>query len=257
MSTIPERARRPGNIDDVLIATEHIQRHGDDLSRRLLVLPDMSSAVADALDELCVGAVIAASVLTPVSPDSRICGPAITLRYGRLDADASGNRVKGRGLQFGDRDLYGLGSPGDVAVMDCSGATDAAVVGGLSAMWAQKAGIAGCVVDGAIRDTDSIQETGHPTWSQTRTPRAARYRYQTLAINSPIVLQGNVVRPGDYIVADRDGICVIPFHSVPDVVDHCEDAQLREDWLAQTIHAAPTLEDLIETLGSAAATTPT
>lgn len=253
----PMRNRRPGNVDDALIATERIPRHGDAFARRLLALPDVTCAVADAFDELSVGAVIAASVLSPVSPEKRICGPAVTLRYGRLDADASANRSKGLGLQFGDRDLYGLGEPGDVAVMDCSGATDAAVVGGLSAMWAQKAGIAGCVVDGAIRDSDSIRETGQPVWSLARTPRAARYRYQTLAVNAPITLQGNLVQPGDYIVADRDGICVIPFRNVPEVVEHCEKSQRREDSLVRTIDSSQSLEDLIATLGPAAATTPT
>ena len=70
------------------------------------------------------------------------------------------NRDSSRGTVFGDRDLYGLGRPGDVAVMDCSGSRSGAVMGALSARWAVKAGIAGCVVDGAIRDSASILDTG-------------------------------------------------------------------------------------------------
>lgn len=255
--TAADRPRRPGNVDDSLITASQIPRHERAYAQALLALPDMTSAVADALDELCVGAVVAASTLVPLSETVRACGPAVTLRYERLDGDASANRARGRGLQFGDRDLYGLARPGDIAVMDCSGACDAAVMGGLSAMWARKAGIAGCVVDGAIRDTDSILESGQPTWSAARTPRAARYRYAPSAMNAPITLQGCAVHPGDYVVADRDGVCIIPFGHVPHVVDHCERAQQREDSLVETISASATLEDLIETLGSAATSTPT
>ncbi|WP_016884883.1 MULTISPECIES: RraA family protein [unclassified Rhodococcus (in: high G+C Gram-positive bacteria)] len=239
------RARMTGTVPPSKILTTEIPRYVEDYSTRLLSIPDVASAVADALDELGIGAAITATDLPPVAADARMCGPAVTLRYVPLGGDVTGNRETGRGTTFGDRDLYGLGRPGDVAVMDCSGSRSGAVMGALSARWAVKAEIAGCVVDGAIRDTASILASGLPVWSATRNPAAARYRYETVQMNGQVSLFGHLVNPGDYIVADIDGVCVIPFFDVPRVVEHCENAHRTEVAFIDRIDAAATLEELV------------
>ncbi|MGW4479972.1 RraA family protein [Rhodococcus triatomae] len=245
-------ARMTGTVPPSKIARVEIPRHAEDYSSRLMAIPDTTSAVADALDELGVGAVVRSSDLSPVVDGTRMCGPAVTLRYIPLDGDATANRERGRGTTFGDRDLYGLGRPGDVAVIDCSGSRSGAVMGALSARWAAKAEIAGCVVDGAIRDTASISVSGVPVWSATRNPAAARYRYETVQLNGPVSVCGHLVDPGDYVVADSDGVCVIPFADVPRVVDFCENAHLAEVAFIGRIDAAATLEDLVAGLPSGA-----
>ncbi|MFC9360831.1 RraA family protein [Rhodococcus sp. NPDC057014] len=237
--------RMTGTVPPSKILTTEIPRYAEDYASRLLSIPDITSAVADALDELGIGVAINASDLPPVAADARMCGPAVTLRYVPLGGDVTGNRENGRGTTFGDRDLYGLGRPGDVAVMDCSGSRSGAVMGALSARWAVKAEIAGCVVDGAIRDTASILASGLPVWSATRNPAAARYRYETVQMNGPVSLAGHLVNPGDYIVADIDGVCVIPFFDVPRVVEHCEHAHGTEVAFIDRIDAAATLEELV------------
>ncbi|ANZ27403.1 methyltransferase [Rhodococcus sp. WB1] len=244
--------RMPGAISPEKIHTTAIPRHNENFSARLLAVPDTASAVADALDELGLGADIDVDTLQPLVPTGRVCGPAVTVRYVPLGGDPSSNRRNGEGTVFGDRDLYGLGRPGDIAVMDCSGSRSGAVMGALSARWAVKAGIAGCIVDGAIRDTASILDTGLPVWSAARRPAAARYRYETVQLNGPVCLGGHQVHPGDYLVADRDGICIIPFFDVPQVVEHCERAHLAETAFIDRIDAAPSVEDLVAGLGSGA-----
>lgn len=117
---------------------------------------DVSSAAADALDHLGVGAAIDAGTLAPLRRGQRICGPAVTLRYRRLTGDVAENKTYGLGARLGDRDLYSTARPGDVAVFDCPAPADTAVVGALSARWALLAGLAGCVVGGAVRDSGSI-----------------------------------------------------------------------------------------------------
>ncbi|MHA4852829.1 RraA family protein [Rhodococcus sp. MSC1_016] len=239
------RARMTGTVPSSKILTTEIPRYAEDYASRLLSIPDTASAVADALDELGVGAVIDSTDLNPVTNDARMCGPAVTLRYVPLGGDVTGNRVAGRGITFGDRDLYGLGRSGDVAVMDCSGSRSGAVMGALSARWAVKAEMGGCVVDGAIRDTASIIASGLPVWSTARRPAAARYRYETVQMNGPVSLCGHLVNPGDYLVADIDGVCVIPFFDVPRVVDYCENAHRTEVAFIERIDAASTLEELV------------
>ncbi|MFC9555737.1 RraA family protein [Rhodococcus sp. NPDC056960] len=238
-------ARVTGTIPPSKILSTEIPRYAEDYAARLLAIPDTASAVADALDELGVGAVINSTDLKPVSEQARMCGPAVTLRYIPLGGDVSANRASGKGTTFGDRDLYGLGRPGDVAVMDCSGSRSGAVMGALSARWAVKAEIGGCLVDGAIRDTASIIASGLPVWSAARHPAAARYRYETMQMNGPVSLCGHLVNPGDYLVADVDGVCVIPFFDVPRVVDVCENAHQAEIAFIARIDTAASLEELV------------
>ncbi|MCD2264331.1 RraA family protein [Dietzia aurantiaca] len=227
------------------MTTTSIPRAPADLLPRLRSVPDVSSAVADALDELGVGGCVPTERLRPLDPDLVVVGQVVTLRYRRLDGDVSTNREAGRGRVFGDRDLYGLGRPGDVAVMDCGGSTDAAVVGALSAKWAAKAGIAGCLVDGPVRDTASIMQVRLPVWSVGSVPRAARYRLEVAELNGPVDLAGVTVRPGDVVAADRDGVAVIPFAAVAEVVGFCERAHREEERFVAVIDAAETLEDLV------------
>lgn len=256
MSSVDRRERLTGRIDDVLISTRTIPRLAPGSLDRLRNVPDTSSAVSDALDELGRGGCVPPLTLTSVWENSVVVvGQSVTLRYRRLDGDVSTNREAGRGRVFGDRDLYGLAEPGDVAVMDCGGATDAAVVGALSARWALKAGVAACVVDGAVRDTASIRDVGLPVWCAGTSPQAARYRLEVADLNGPVDLLGVPVHPGDVVVADRDGVAVIPVDVVEQVIEHCERGLRDEREMIAIIDAADGLEDLVaRTAGGAGPT---
>ena len=209
---------------------------------------DVSCAVADALDQLNVGAAIGAGVLAPLRRGQRICGPAVTLRYRRLTGDVVDNRADGLGARLGDRDLYSSARPGDVAVFDCPAPADTAVVGALSAHWAQLAGLAGCVVGGAVRDSVSIIDSGLPVWSMARTPHAARFRYATESIGDPVRLAGQLVFPGDIVVADDDGVAIIPADRLSEVVNICVEADRIEHELLAQLRSSDSIADLQSTL---------
>ncbi|WP_030438785.1 RraA family protein [Actinoplanes subtropicus] len=247
MTAVPDIVRRrlTGRVPDDRIRTVDVPRHDTAEAAKLLALPDLTSAVADALDELGVGTVLTTEALSPLTPDMRVCGPAVTLRYIRANADPAVVRSAGSRLVVGDRDLYGVARPGDVAVVDCGGNRDWALLGGLSAEWALKAGLAGCLVDGAVRDTATIVGTGLPVWSANRSPRAARHRVDAVAINDVVSVAGASVRPGDYIVADADGVCVVPFEHLPAVADACVTAQATDDALVDAIRSSAGLEELV------------
>lgn len=247
MTVIPDSVARrlTGRVPHDRIRAVDVPRHDSSLVEQLLTLPDLSSAVADAMDEIGIGTVLGTSVLSPVAPGQRLCGPAVTLRYVRATADPTVIRSARRHLAVGDRDLYGLARPGDVAVFDCSGNRDWAVLGGLSALWAAKAGLAGCVVDGAIRDSDTITEVGLPVYSTSRSPRAARHRVDAVALNDMVTIAGATVCPGDYVIADDDGICLVPFEDFPAVVASATSAQAAEDVLVEAIRTSTDIEDLV------------
>jgi regulator of RNase E activity RraA len=180
----------------------------------------------------------------------RACGPAVTLRYVGVHGEPAVHRAAAAKVLAGDRDLYGVAAAGDVAVIDCGGVRSAAVMGELSALWARKAGVAGCVVDGAVRDGNGIIATGLPVWSRSRVPLAARHRVEAVAINDVVGLAGAPVHPGDYVVADDDGVCIVPFAAFPDVVERCSDGQQAEQALVAAITESDDLPGLVRRVRS-------
>lgn len=242
--------RLVGQVELDIIRTTDVPRHDAALVKALMDLPDVASAVSDALDELGAGDVLGTTELSPLTAGMRVCGPAVTLRYVGVHGQPGTHRAAGAKVLTGDRDLYGVASAGDVAVVDCGGVQTSAVMGGLSARWAQKAGVAGCVVDGAVRDSADIVETGLPVWSRSRTPVAARHRVEAVAINDVVNVGGVRVRPGDYVVGDDDGVCIVPFDLFPTVVEMCLRGQQEEQLLLDAFDQTHDLSQLVRRVRS-------
>jgi 4-hydroxy-4-methyl-2-oxoglutarate aldolase len=222
------RANLFGQIDEERIARVDIVRPGPDVTRRFLALTDLCSTVADALDDVGTGHTVSGSVLARRTPGGRLVGPAVTVRYVREGGTAGARIARGERAGLADRDLYGVAEPDDVAVFDCGGVADASVMGGLSANWARRRGMAGCVVDGAVRDLESVVELGLPVWSRAVTPRTGKHRMRAIEINGPVALAGCPVVPGDLVVADGSGVCIVPAEAIDEVLGLCEQAEATE-----------------------------
>ncbi|MFO1341491.1 MAG: RraA family protein [Burkholderiaceae bacterium] len=95
--------------------------------------------------------------------------------------------------------------PGDVLLVDAGGDLANAVVGGILTFYAQKIGVAGVVVDGAIRDVAEIRSREFPVYARGVTHRGP-YKDGPGEINVPIQVGGMVVNPGDVVVGDQDGL---------------------------------------------------
>ena len=102
-----------------------------------------------------------------------------------------------------------LAQPGDVIVVDGSGCETRALMGEMMFTYAKALGISGFVLDGAIRDVDSLIHLDLPVYARGVTPQGP-LKNGGGEINYPISCGGQVVRPGDILVGDGDGICVIP-----------------------------------------------
>ncbi|WP_077214896.1 RraA family protein [Bacillus dakarensis] len=102
-----------------------------------------------------------------------------------------------------------LAKPGDVIVVDVQGDCTNAVCGEVMVRYAMKKKIAGFVVDGAIRDVDSIRELDFSVFAKGVSPRGP-HKTGPGEINVPISCGGVIVNPGDIIVGDQDGIAVVP-----------------------------------------------
>lgn len=151
----------------------------------------------------------------------RIAGPAFTIRTGRHD-----------NLMF-HASIY-LARPGDIIVVE-AGDDEMAVAGGNVCAIAQRNGVAGLVVDGVIRDVVESRERRFPVFGRGVSPIPAK-RVGEGGMNVPIRCGGVVVNPGDVVVADEEGIVVIPRARAEDVLAKAQarvtaDAKLSlDDW---------------------------
>jgi RraA family protein len=126
-----------------------------------------------------------------------------------------------------------LAQPGDVVVVDAGGDLTNAIIGELMSGYAASRGIAGIVINGAVRDADTLRKNGFPVYAAGVTHRGP-YKDGPGQINVPVSLDGMVVRPGDIVVGDGDGVLCIPLEQAAAICAAAEDKHAQEE---QTIAA--------------------
>lgn len=117
--------------------------------------------------------------------------------------------------------------PGDVIVCDAGGDVTNALMGELMLAYAVKKGVAGFVLNGAIRDLDAFVETNLPTYALGVTHRGP-YKDGPGEINVPISLDGMVIHPGDIVIGDSDGVLAVPMADAEEVLKATEAKQNAE-----------------------------
>jgi len=126
-----------------------------------------------------------------------------------------------------------LAQPGDVIVVDAGGDCTNAIIGELMTSYAASRGIAGMVINGAIRDADILRKAAFPVYAAGVTHRGP-YKDGPGQINVAVSLDGMVVRPGDIIVGDGDGVLCIPLEEAEAIFAAAADKHAQEE---QTIAA--------------------
>ncbi|MBC7108379.1 MAG: orotidine 5'-phosphate decarboxylase [Methanomassiliicoccales archaeon] len=133
---------------------------------------------------------------------------------------------------------------GDVIVIDAGG-SDIAVWGELASWSCKVKGIAGIVVDGAVRDIDTIIEIGFPCFSRYVTPEAGEPKGFG-GIGLEIVCGGQVVRTGDWIIGDESGVIVVPQEHAVEIANRALDVLERENRIREEIKRGRTLSSVQE-----------
>lgn len=108
--------------------------------------------------------------------------------------------------------------PGDVIVVDAGGELTNALVGEMMLTHSETRGLAGVVIDGAIRDVGHVSSHTFPVYAAGVTHRGP-YQTGPGEINVPVALDGMVIQPGDLIVGDTDGLMCIPYEMVDAVYE--------------------------------------
>jgi regulator of RNase E activity RraA len=135
--------------------------------------------------------------------------------------------------------------PGDVGVIVMEGTLDIAAMGNLMATAAVERGMAGMVLDGAIRDMWDIRRMGLTVYARSRSPRTAVGHYATVARNVPVECAGVTVRPGDIIVADEDGVVVVPQDRAAEVLKKAQEIDAQESGMYPFVRQYKSLQEAI------------
>jgi 4-hydroxy-4-methyl-2-oxoglutarate aldolase len=199
----------------------------DDLVARLAPLD--VCCVSDALDALGIDGVV--DGLTPVWEGAKVVGRAVTTKLSPGPAPAGSAPV-----HLGARAIEAA-RPGEVIVVDNGGRDTMGSWGGLLALAASLAGVAGVVTDGACRDVDEARDMSFPVFARGGAVRTARARIHEESCGEPVSLAGVPVSPGDIVMADGSGVVVLPAADAERVVERAEQIARREQAMQAKLHA--------------------
>ncbi len=159
--------------------------------------------------------------MRPIYPSAKMAGPAVTVL-----------------CQSGDNLMIHAAvevcHPGDVLVVTTGSDSTDGMFGELLATSLVAHGVVGLIIDAGVRDVGELTAMDFPVWSK------AIHAHGTVkstagSVNVPVVCAGASVNPGDVIVADVDGVCVVPRETVPEVVKASEARVAKEEKNRQSL----------------------
>jgi len=218
-------------------------RRTDNLPRRLARVP--TAAVTDVLDDMGLQRQTLPAAIQPLVPDMRLAGYAFTAR-GR--AHRGSPRERDQTLR---RFLTMLGAvPADSVLVLATNDNVAAHFGELSAEWFRTRRVRGAVVDGGTRDAATLARIRFPTFVRYRSPQDSVPRWRVSDWGQPLVIGGVRIALGDVIVADLDGVVVVPRRVAHEVVARCEKLVTAESAVRKAVRRGMTPLAAYEKLGT-------
>lgn len=139
--------------------------------------------------------------------------------------------------------------PGDVVVLANAGRTDCTVWGDIMTQYAGSRGIAATVIDGVCRDVSKALGDGYPMFSKGRYMRTGKDRVQVASVNQPVAISGARVCSRDIVVADANGVLVVPRARAEEVARTARQIEEVESQIRAQLEAGKTLKQAREALG--------
>jgi 4-hydroxy-4-methyl-2-oxoglutarate aldolase len=160
--------------------------------------------------------------ITPLQPETTLCGPAFTIE-GRMAEGADGHETL-----LAWTGLLSQCKPGHIWTAQPHNHA-LAQMGELSAETLLKKGVLGCVIDGALRDASFILDLGFLSWRTHHTPKDIVGQWLPSAVEADIMIEDVLIRPGDWLHGDRDGMVCIPAEHLDEIIEGSIAAMLTEN----------------------------
>ena len=171
----------------------------------------------------------------------RTVGRAFTMRFIPLREDVPGALAKKLPV---NRDAVEVMPPGCIAVADARGTRDAATFGDIVVTRMAKRGVAGIVTDGAVRDRMGLIASKLPIWMNGITAPPPGARLMLAAWQEPIACGGVAVFPDDIVIADADGVVIIPAGLADEVASKGSEQERIDEWQLAQINRGVSLSEL-------------
>lgn len=139
--------------------------------------------------------------------------------------------------------------PNSVCVWDTSGDDESAQWGEIMTMAAKKRGCRGAVVDGGVRDTNRVLHEQFPVFCKYKTSNGMLGRFRMVGWQLPISIGGVLIRPGDVIFGDIDGVIVIPRELAMEVLEEAEAIRDGEVTIKQMVRDGVAPTDIVKNGG--------
>lgn len=201
-----------------------------------------TAVISDALDQLGYWNQVMREHLRPITSACRFAGWARTIAY--VDVYHVPEDPYGREIEAVDSILAG-----EVVVISTGGSKRNAPWGELLSTAALARGARGAVVDGLVRDVKKIEELGFPVFAAGIKPVDSKGRGIVIDCNVPVECAGVLVHPGDLVVADFDGVVVVPSGIVGEVLRLARDKAGRENHSRAELMGGAYLRDVYAKYG--------
>ena len=153
----------------------------------------------------------------PLQQGQHLAGRAVTLRFVPHRPDLVQDKPKGAdSAEYVAIEMCG---PGEVLVIDAMGWKYSSVGGDIKFLRMKQLGAGGLVTDGGVRDSISLKEYGFSVYSASLTAKQGPAEFWPWQVNDAIQCGGVLVRPGDALVGDDDGVVVVPQSIVDEVIE--------------------------------------
>jgi len=168
-----------------------------------------------------------------MNPGLRLVARAITVRFVPARPDAMAEKPGGE--ESPEYAAFELAGPGDVIVMESMRNKRMSIGGDIKFLRLKQRGVDGLVCDGGIRDMHTVKDYGVGMWGLDKTSNLGTRVGTPYSTNDSVNVDGVLVRPGDYIVADDDGVVVIPSAVAPDIALKAIEYDDLEEWIRRRL----------------------
>ncbi len=202
------------------------------------------ASVADAMEQLYGQRSYMTHDMRPLFP-SKFAGPAVTVLLKKEE------HKEGSSASQGMLDAIDASPAGSVYVMvlDSDSGVDFAGIGGLMATAMKYRGFTGAVLDASVRDTPQIRKLQFPVFSRGIAPSTTINHFRFAGVNIPVTCAGARVNPNDIIVADEDGVAVVPRGHAAEILKKAQELDDTEHRMLPFIEKFRSIKDAVAKFG--------